>query len=81
MKTRVSQIKKLRENNKNSWDVVQERDRQMARLSTHGGNTTRVEVVWDLNENAIRDRMFKIQVGDKYAIINAEEMRRFIRWV
>lgn len=81
MKTRISQKEKLRENNKTSWDVVQERDSRRARLLTFGGNTTRVEITWDLNQDAIRDRMFKIQVGDKYAIINAEEMRRFIRWV
>ena len=79
-KTRVSQKQRLRENNKTSWDVIKERDAQKARLLNFSNGNT-VEIFWDLNEAAIADRMFKMRIGDKEAILNAEEVRRFLRWV
>ena len=79
-KTRVSQKQRLRENNKTSWDVIKERDAQKARLLNFSNGNT-VEIFWDLNEAAIQDRMFKMRIGDKEAILNAEEVRRFLRWV
>ena len=78
-KSRISQIQKLRENNKSSWDVVEERDAHKARLLNFSTKHT-AEVYWGLNEDMIKDGMIKLKIGDKEAIVNAEELRRFIRW-
>lgn len=78
-KSRVSQIQKLRTNNKTTWDVVEERDAHKARLLNFSNGNT-VEVFWGLNEDMTRDGMIKMKIGDKEAILNAEEVRRMIRW-
>lgn len=41
----------------------------------------RVAVRWDLNEEAIRDRMFELTVDDYTVILDAEALQRLIRWV
>lgn len=41
----------------------------------------RVEVRWDLNDEAIRDKMFILKVDDKEVILDAEELMRYLRWV
>lgn len=41
----------------------------------------RVTMQWDLNEDAIRDRMFKLQIDDYTVILDAEELLKSIRWV
>lgn len=41
----------------------------------------RVSLRWDLSEDAIRDRMFELTVGDNTVILDAEELQRYIRWV
>lgn len=41
----------------------------------------RVEIRWDLNDDAIRDTMFELRVDDKVMILDAEEVMRLLRWV
>lgn len=41
----------------------------------------RVSLRWDLNEEAIRDRMFVLTIDEKEVILDAEELMRYIRWV
>lgn len=41
----------------------------------------RVEVRWDLNDEAIRDQMFRLLVDDYEVIIDAEELLRYLRWM
>lgn len=41
----------------------------------------RVEVEWDLNEDAIRDKMFRLKIDGCEVILDAEEMMRYLRWV
>lgn len=41
----------------------------------------RVSIHWDLNEDAQRERMFKLKVGDNEVILDAEEIMRYLRWV
>ena len=41
----------------------------------------RITVEWDLNEDAIRDKMFRLNVGGNEVIVDAEEMMRYLRWV
>lgn len=40
-----------------------------------------VELEWDLNEDAQRERMFRLRVGDREVILDAEEVIRSLRWV
>lgn len=40
-----------------------------------------VEIEWDLNEDAKRDRMFILRVDDHEIILDAEELIRAVRWV
>lgn len=78
-KSRVSQIQKLRTNNKSTWDVVEERDAHKARLLNFS-TPHKVEIYWGLNEDMTRDQMVKLKIGDKEAIVHAEELRRMLRW-
>lgn len=41
----------------------------------------RVEARWDLNDEAKRERMFKLIIDDYTVILDAEELMRYIRWV
>lgn len=61
-------------------DVVEERQRKGTILRNYGGGG-RVTMEWDLSEESIRDQIFKLKIGDKEAYLDAEEFRRFLRWV
>lgn len=41
----------------------------------------RVTVEWDLNEDSMRDRMFRLTVDDKDVILDVEELMRYLRWI
>lgn len=41
----------------------------------------RVEVRWNLNDEAIRDRMFELKIDDYTVVLDAEQMMRYLRWV
>lgn len=41
----------------------------------------RVALRWDLNDDAIRDRMFELTIDDYTVILDAEALQRYIRWV
>lgn len=41
----------------------------------------RIAITWDLNEEATQDRMVKLTFDDQVAIIDAEELQRYLRWV
>lgn len=41
----------------------------------------RVEMIWDLNEEADRDQMFRMTVDDYEVILDKEELMRYLRWV
>lgn len=41
----------------------------------------RVTISWDLNEDAIKDQMFRMTIDDKVVILDAEEVMRQLRWV
>ena len=43
--------------------------------------THHVSVHWDLNKDAIKDKMFRLKVGDNEVIVDAEEMMRYLRWI
>lgn len=41
----------------------------------------RVEIAWDLNDEAMRDQMFRLKIDEKEVILDAEEVMRLLRWV
>ena len=41
----------------------------------------RVEMQWDLNVDAQRDRIFRLKVDNLEVLLDAEEVLRMIRWV
>lgn len=41
----------------------------------------RVEMRWDLNEDAMHDQMFILKVDNLEVILDAEEVMRYLRWV
>lgn len=67
--------------------VLREGDRTMTqRDKSHGvirdySGQHRIEVRWDLNEDAIRDHMFILKVDDREMVCDAEEFMRYLRWV
>ncbi len=68
-----------RQNNRTSWDVRTERDAKHARL-INLSNGYKVTLSWGLNEAMTRDGVVEMAIGDKKAMISAEELRRFLRW-
>lgn len=62
-------------------EVVDERERAGAEIKNYGGTGGRIIMEWNLNPNAIADQMFKLRIGDNTAYIDAEEIRRYLRWV
>ncbi len=41
----------------------------------------RVEMNWDLNEESIRDRVFRLKVDNYEVLLDAEELLRYVRLV
>lgn len=41
----------------------------------------RVTIEWDMNEEAKRDQMFIIRIGDKRAVLDWEEFQRAARFI
>ncbi len=55
-------------------------------LKNHGtvrdyGLQHEIEVFWDLNADAEKDRIFKLKVDDYEVLIDVEELLRKLRWV
>jgi hypothetical protein len=41
----------------------------------------RVHLYWDLSDDAIRDKMFRLVIDDYEVILDTEQMMRYLRWV
>ena len=67
--------------------VLREGEQTKNQRDRKGGNLKdyslqhRVSIQWDLNEEATRDRMFKLKVDDAEVILDAEGLLRYLRWV
>ena len=77
---RIAVTQKQRPNNKNTFDVVQEKEARRVYLRNLSSRHE-VTIMWDINEATIRDGVFSLKIGDKEALLSAEEFRRFLRWV
>ena len=81
-KMRKSQVFEARDNNKNVRDVKDERDYGEAKLINHSGNSHTVMMRWNLfNKHCREDQIFELQIGDKVARLNWEEILRYGRWI
>jgi hypothetical protein len=41
----------------------------------------KVEIFWDLSEECKKDMIFKMSIGDNEALLDAEQVKRLLRWV
>lgn len=57
-----------------------QRDKGHGVIRDYGLNH-RIELRWDLNDEAIRDKMCILVVDDMEMIIDSEELMRLLRWV
>lgn len=49
-------------------------------LRDHSGSH-KVEVFWDLSAECIKDQIFKLTVDDYEVLLDAEQVKRYLRWV
>lgn len=67
--------------------VLREGDQTKVQRDRHFGHVKdysmkhRVSVRWDLNEDAMRDKMFILKIDDYEVILDSEELLRYLRWV
>lgn len=40
----------------------------------------RVTLRWDLNDDATREQMVELRVGDNKVILDADELMKYLRW-
>lgn len=60
-----------------AWE---QRKKTRAPLKDYGMNHI-VEVMWDINEETIRDKIFILRIDDTEVLLDAEELQRLLRWV
>lgn len=75
-----SELAKARPNNQNEYDVKNEAKHQRVRLIDFGKKSP-VYMEWGMNKHAERDRIFKLSIDGKEALIAVEDIMRFQRWV
>ena len=68
----------LRENE--SFRTMAEEKRNYARLKDYGLGAD-VELFWDLNHDAIQDRIFKISINGEVAYLDWEEFLHYARLI
>lgn len=61
-------------------DTISERDSGHGRLIDLA-NRNQVHVWWGFSDQATADGVFRIKIGDKEAVLDAEQMLKFLRWV
>lgn len=61
-------------------DTRQERDTGYGRLLDLK-NRNRVEIRWSKNDQMAEDGVFVIRIDDKEAFLDAEQFRKYLRWV
>lgn len=41
----------------------------------------KVHIYWDLNDAAIQDQIFVLQIDDYKVMLDSEQLQRYLRWV
>ena len=78
--SKIGDLTKLRHNNKNTFQVLNERNSGKAPLLNFK-NGNRVEIQWGMNEATVADQIFILKIDDKEAWLSSEDIQRFLRWV
>lgn len=65
---------------RNVHDTIAEKDAGFARLLDLK-NHNQVEMRWASNGQMSDDGVFALKIGDKEAFLDAEQFRKFLRWV
>lgn len=55
-----------------------ERNISNAHLKDHGGSAS-ISMYWNLNEPAVRDHIFRLEINDQVAYIDLEELMSYTR--
>lgn len=58
----------------------EERDLAYGRVRDYYGNK-KVELFWNLDADAIENKLFRLKIGKEEVILDAEEVMKFLRWV
>lgn len=74
--SKVKDMVKLRE----TEGAKSQHDKPMARIKDYSLKHP-VTIYWDMNDEAKRDQMFIIQVGENKAVIDWEELQRACRFI
>ena len=61
-------------------DTITERDLGYARL-IDVNNHKSVEMFWDFDPKATEDGIFRLKVGKEDVFLDAEQFRKYLRWV
>lgn len=67
--------------------VYREADSPKTQKDKHNGELRdagmkhKVHMYWDLNEDGIRDQIFKLTVDDYTVYLDSEQLLRYLRWV
>lgn len=75
----ISVQQQARRNNRYRQEVEDERDAGAAYLRNLSTNHT-VRMSWGHNEAMKADGVFEMEIGGHKAMIEANELRRFLRW-
>lgn len=77
----ITELNRRKSNNKNVFDVTQERDRGHYELVKWQINDPTVRIEWGMNKYTEADQLCRITVGKESALVSAEDLQRALRWV
>jgi hypothetical protein len=66
--------------NRTVKDTKAERDRGYARIMDYK-NRNNVELFWDFSEQSTKDGVFLIKIGKEEAVLDTQQMMKYLRWV
>lgn len=58
-----------------------ERDSGHGVLRSYGGTARTMDVIWDFNEKAIEDGIVMLKIGKETALVDVNQLQKFLRWV
>ena len=62
-------------------DSAKEQHKQIRGAVRDYTHKHRVEILWDLNEDCIKDKIFMLRIDDKEVLLDTEQVMRYLRWV
>jgi hypothetical protein len=62
-------------------DSPREQHKQTRGVVRDHSGRHQVTIFWDLNEDCIKDQIFKMSIDDYEVLLDAEQVKRLLRWV